>query len=134
MRFGVCYGNIIEPDWRMAMKAAILVLAGAAGLLASGAAGAQSSGARPSSNPSTAYVYPQYIPPARRQTSQIAAVHRARLEQLRADALDLRERDGGALTAAHYAQIQSKLDAINADYRRYLRNNDVLSVGTGARR
>ena len=117
------------------MKAAILVLAGAAGLLASGAAmGAQSSGAGPWSNPSTAYVYPQYIPPARRQPSQIAAVHHARLKQLRADALDLRARDGGALTAAHYAQIQSKLDAINADYRRYLRNNDIFSVGTDARR
>jgi hypothetical protein len=117
------------------MKAAILVLAGTVGLIASGAAiGAQSSGARASVNPSTGYVHPQYIPPPRRQTWQIAAAHRARLEQLRADALDLRARDGGTLTGAHYAQIQDKLDAINADYRRQLRNNDIFSVGADVRR
>jgi hypothetical protein len=117
------------------MKAVILVLAGAAGLLASGEAlGAQSSSAHLSPNGSTGYVFPQYIPPPRRQTSQIAAEHRARLRELRAHALEQRAQDGGVLTGAHYAQIQDKLDAINADYRRQLRNNDIFSVDAHAPR
>jgi hypothetical protein len=58
----------------------------------------------------------------------IAQRYLSALKELRTEALHLRAEDGGVLTPAHYNRIQTRLDAINADFQRQWRNNDPYSV------
>lgn len=54
--------------------------------------------------------------------------HRDRLLALRKEALDQQTRDGGTLTADHYAELQRKLDTIQLRFAEDRRRADPFSV------
>jgi hypothetical protein len=57
------------------------------------------------------------------------------LEELRKDGLALQVRDGGVLTPDHRAELQARLDRINASYPDRNRGSDGLDVNAdGSRR
>jgi 4-aminobutyrate aminotransferase-like enzyme len=57
------------------------------------------------------------------------------MDVLRRDGLAQQVRDGGTLTPEHRAELQARLDEINAAYRKSIRDNDVSSVNAdGSRR
>ena len=59
---------------------------------------------------------------------QINLQHSAELEALRVDGLAIQRADGGTLTPAHRAELQARLDKIQASYRRLIYRSDPWAV------
>lgn len=85
----------------------------------------------------TAHAYPSpppYMPSQKPTAEQINQTYRHKLQALRAEVIATQESDGGALTQAHRAALQERLDRIHADLRREIRDIDVYSVSAEGRR
>jgi len=81
-------------------------------------------------------VYPTtYVAPAFEDLIALADLHRAaQLQALQDEGVALRDRDGGALTRAHRAELQTKLNEIEAAYRAALYRYDPSIVDAFGRR
>lgn len=65
--------------------------------------------------------WPQYYgPPVPEMIAQINAGYTAELKALHEDGLAIRQADGGTLSPSHRAELQTRLDRINASYRRII--------------
>jgi hypothetical protein len=83
-----------------------------------------------SASPNASYLAPPI-------EDMIALVELQRAEELQAlhdEGVNLRAADGGTLTAAHLSELQTKLDQLDASYRRRLRGYDPLIVDALGRR
>lgn len=77
----------------------------------------------------SAYVGPDtYHRPELKPMALINKRYLDRMTVIRQDALDLRAKDGGTLTEEHRAEIQVRIDKVEASYRRELRRNNPSSV------
>lgn len=78
---------------------------------------------------------PYILFPARDAIEQINFRYSRQLKALHDEGLAIRRTDGGSLTPAHHAELQAKLDSIQASYRRAIERVDPLAVDShGMRR
>lgn len=57
---------------------------------------------------------------------QMLTIYREKLKPLRADILTRKAQEGGQLSQASLSEFQVRLDRINADFRRFVKKQDVF--------
>ena len=68
---------------------------------------------------------PVYVSPHALNDQQLLHVYRQKLKPLREEILARKVTEGGDLSEASRAKFQRRLDRLNADFRRFVRKQDI---------